>query len=153
MRNTLCRFSFSATCALLLTGIAAAGPPSATDSTPAPGGSAPSASTPGPTASDTAAPERTIYLDDTALAKMQAENPRLYARVQRILTGASVLCQAGSPSVQNVATAEADTCGMLLETSYPPKRKIHFVLGDTTYIAQVVMSSDLPRATPAVLAR
>jgi hypothetical protein len=86
---------------------------------------------------------------------MHIENPDLYGQVQSILTAAQRLCAPGRGTVlQTRPSSKADgpaACGMLLKMSNPPKRQISFTLGDTLYIAQVVITNDLPSALPADL--
>jgi hypothetical protein len=92
-----------------------------------------------------------VYLDGpSALARLEARNPDHYARAARILASANHLCREGRPGLQHAgADLRSFTCGMLLRTSNPPKRRISFRLDDTRYVALVTITDDAPRVIPA----
>jgi hypothetical protein len=132
MRSMLYRLSLSAVSILALTSGCTTQPPLADKTVPA------------------AAPLRTVYLDGpAALARLKAEDPDHYPTVQRILASADVICSPRPGALQQ-AGSDAACEGMFLRTSYPPKREIHFTLGDTRYIALVVLTHAQPELTPAV---
>jgi hypothetical protein len=89
-------------------------------------------------------PQRTpppfVYLyGNSSLNELRATNPNHYARAERILSAADELCKPGPDQVY-FARFEATQIyceQMLLKTSYPPKRKISFILDDVTYVALV----------------
>jgi hypothetical protein len=90
-----------------------------------------------------------VYLDGPAsLAKLEAEDPAHYATVKQILAAADVICAPGPLTLQHAGT-DATCEGMLLRTSYPPKRQISFTLDGTRYIALVVLTKDQPQLIPA----
>jgi hypothetical protein len=93
-----------------------------------------------------------IYLDGpAALARLQAANPRHYARAQQIIAAANELCRPVAGKVQYARFDAKDiSCArMLLRTSNPPKREISFRLDDTRYIALVAVTDDPARLVAA----
>lgn len=109
-----------------------------------------------PPAADTAAAPspaepRTVYLDNpAAVENLKTEDPQHYGQVKAILAAADALCAPGPASIQQArysAKCDAD----FLKTSNPPKKQLSFTLGDTHYIALVVLTHDQPALTPAVV--
>jgi len=94
-----------------------------------------------------------VYLDGpAALARLEATDPKHYPLVQRILASADELCAPRQPTVQYVAPSlpgEPACDGMMLLTSYPPKRVVRFTLDEVRYVALVVLTKDQPRLIPA----
>jgi hypothetical protein len=99
-----------------------------------------------------ASPADVVYLDGPAdLARLRVTNPEHYARAEKILAAANQLCRPkqGDVSYARFQAGEISCSDMLLKTSNPPKRQIHFTLDDTHYIALVVITDDPPRLLPA----
>ncbi len=84
------------------------------------------------------------------LAKLKAANPAHYARAQRLIAAANVLCPPRRARLQG---ADLDSrkvaCGHVFLTSNPPKREISFTLDGTRYEALVTITADPPRAVRA----
>jgi hypothetical protein len=143
MPSTVRRLGLPAICALLSTGLCAAQPPEAAG-----------------TAVPPSPPVRTVYLDGpAAVEQLKTDDPTHYGEVKAILAAADVICAAGPGTVQQTAApglvagpqAHAPRCeAMFLQTSNPPKRQISFTLGDTHYVALVVLTRDKPALTPAL---
>jgi len=81
--------------------------------------------------------------------RIAAENPALAAKIEKILA------QAGDQPPERVATwmkasfdAKDARYGQLLKTSDPPKAELSFVLGGTSYRAEVTLRNARPRLIP-----
>ena len=91
-------------------------------------------------AADTPVIKRTVYLDSVVLEDLKKSNPQRYAQVQRVMASASEMCKPNAARTWALANAPAADCSTLvLKTSYPPKRQIGFAVGDTWYIANVII--------------
>jgi hypothetical protein len=91
--------------------------------------------------------KRTVYLDSVVLEEIRKSNPERYARIRGVMASASQMCKPNAARTWSLAEAEPTDCSsMLLKTSYPPKRQIGFAIGDTRYIAHVIV-----RDAPALL--
>jgi hypothetical protein len=97
------------------------------------------------------AAEEVVYLDASALARLQLTNPNHYARAQRILTAANYLCRPRAPDLYLARFGAQDlSCTpKLLLTSNPPQWRIRFRLDHTRYLATVFVTDDPPRPLPA----
>jgi hypothetical protein len=107
---------------------------------------------PAPAVAATVTPSgvRTVHLNEVLLARMRTQDPQRYEQVQAILIKAAEPCAPEPAHVQEAGTDSPTRCGMsLLETSNPPKRPIRFVVDDTTYTADVLITQDPPRVMPA----
>ncbi|HTY49194.1 MAG TPA: hypothetical protein VMB48_05850 [Steroidobacteraceae bacterium] len=90
-----------------------------------------------------------VYLDEEVLQALRLKDPTRYASVHRVLTSASRVCSFGAPAVQSIADAHDVACQRSLwMTSLPPKRELHFVIGDTLYLAEVTVSDLGVHAVP-----
>jgi hypothetical protein len=100
---------------------------------------------------DTAVITHQIRLDSPdALARLRATNPDHYARAQRIIAAANKLCAAKAAKQQFVELDSGEvSCGILLETSNPPKREVSFKLDATRYVAVVVITDSPPQVVNA----
>lgn len=77
------------------------------------------------------------------LENLRATNPDHYARAQRVIAAANVLCRPSRPKLLSTDLDSRDvSCGHLFLTSNPPKREITFKLDRTTYIALVTVTAD-----------
>jgi hypothetical protein len=84
--------------------------------------------------------KRTVYLDSVVLEELKKSNPERYVQVRRVMTSASEMCKPNAARTWALANAPAPDCSTLvLKTSYPPKRQIGFAVGDTWYIANVIV--------------
>jgi hypothetical protein len=66
----------------------------------------------------------------------------------RLIAAANWLCRPGEPKLQNTDGRDI-SCGMLLLTSDPPKRRLSFTLDNTGYVAIVTITADPARLTSA----
>jgi hypothetical protein len=83
------------------------------------------------------------------LANLRATNPDHYARAQRLIAAANLLCHPGRPQLQSTDLNSRDiSCGHVFLTSNPPKREITFKLDSTTYVALVTITADPPKPVP-----
>ena len=98
-------------------------------------------------ASDSVEIHPSVRLDTPEdLANLRATNPAHYARAQRVLAAANVLCHPGQPQLQSTDLNSRDiSCGHVFLTSNPPKREITFKLDSTTYVALVTVTADPPK--------
>ena len=84
--------------------------------------------------------KRTVFLDSVVLEDIKKSNPERYAQIQRVMASAGEMCKPNAARSWALATASSADCStMVLRTSYPPKRQIRFAVGDTWYIANVVV--------------
>ena len=93
-----------------------------------------------------------IFLDEQALAQLQAANPNHYAQVRRILAAANYLCRPRDPDAylaKKLGAQDPSCTRMTLRTSNPPQWQIGFRLDDTHYAARVVITDDPPRVVHA----
>jgi hypothetical protein len=93
-------------------------------------------------------PDRIVYLEGQAdLDRLKATNPAHYARAEKIIAAANVLCrpEPGAVSYVRFQARDISCSDMLLLASNPPKRQINFTLDDTRYIAVVAVTDDPPR--------
>lgn len=80
------------------------------------------------------------------LENLRATNPDHYARAQRVIAAANVLCPPGRPQLQSIELDSRNLwCGQVFLTSNPPKREITFKLDSTTYVALVTITADPPK--------
>lgn len=80
------------------------------------------------------------------LENLRATNPDHYARAQRVIAAANVLCPPGRPQLQGTELDSRNLlCGQVFLTSNPPKREITFKLDSTTYVARVTITADPPK--------
>jgi len=94
-------------------------------------------------------PKPIVYLTGAVLADLKQSNPGHYDRAQRILAQAKEVCQPGAQERQDVKFDDSLECsGLMLKTTYPPKRQISFRLGDTDYIALVTITAYTPKTVP-----
>ena len=85
--------------------------------------------------------KRTVYLDHVVLEELKKSNPEHYAQAQRVMAAASELCAPNRARLwQAMSVSNGDCSGMVLKTSYPPKRQIGFQIDDTQYIALVTVT-------------
>ena len=105
-----------------------------------------------PAFADSTPSPKVVYLDSAAaLEQLRTSNPAHYAKAERIMAAANVLCRPGRADLQ---AAKKDAAGfscapMLLRTSNPPKRQITFRLDDTRYVALVTVTDDPPQLVSA----
>jgi len=147
MRTSWLILAGAAVCIALAATAAAAAPAPASSADPAP---APSTS-PG-RGVIRIGHHRVVRLDEDALQALRSSDPGRYAAVHRILTSASRICSFGAPAVQSIADAHDVGCQRnLWKTSLPPKRELHFVIGDTFYIAEITVRDLGARITPVLV--
>ena len=80
------------------------------------------------------------------LANLRATNPDHYARAQRVIAAANVLCPPGRPQLQSTELHSGNlSCGQVFLTSNPPKREITFKLDSIKYVALVTITADPPK--------
>jgi hypothetical protein len=85
-------------------------------------------------------PKRTVYLDHVVLEELKKSKPADYAQATKIMAAASELCAPNAARTWQAMQVEGGSCdGMVLKMSYPPKRQIGFQIGDTRYIANVIV--------------
>jgi len=90
-----------------------------------------------------------VYLTGAVLAELKQSNPAQYDRAQRILAQAKEVCQPGAQERLDVKFDDSLECsGLMLKTSYPPKRQISFRLDDTDYIALITVTAYAPKTVP-----
>ena len=86
-------------------------------------------------------PEVTVILDVAGLEQLRTTNPDHYARAQRILAAGTSLCWPAVRGVEakvelaKLRARDVSCDSLLLLTSLPPKRLMHFRLDDTNYEA------------------
>jgi hypothetical protein len=103
-----------------------------------------------------AEPPKTVHLNPLVLEELKKTQPDTYAEARRVMTAASELCAPGVAQAVEARDAQARkrpamTCsGVMLLTSYPPKRQISFIIDDTKYIALVTMKAPPPELRGAV---
>jgi hypothetical protein len=105
-------------------------------------------------AAETPSIKRTVFLDSVVLEDIKKSNPEHYAQIQRVIASASEMCKPNAARSWVLAKAPSADCSMMiLKTSYPPKRQISFALGDTRYIANVVVrdAPALVKAEPGLV--
>jgi|HubBroStandDraft_1064217.scaffolds.fasta_scaffold71053_3 hypothetical protein len=102
-------------------------------------------------ASDPAEIRPPVRLDTPEdLANLRATNPDHYARAQRVIAAANVLCPPGRPQLQSTELDSRNlSCGQAFLTSNPPKREIIFKLDTTKYAALVTITADPPKPVHA----
>lgn len=93
-----------------------------------------------------------VYLDRPgALDAVERANPEHYRRITEILNLATEMpCHEEKFSRELAVKYEATSggCGLVLMTSYPPKRQLSFTLGETIYMVNVTMSDSVGRFFP-----
>jgi hypothetical protein len=103
-----------------------------------------------------AEPPKTVHLNRLVLEELKKTQPDTYAEARRVMAAASELCIPGAAKVVEAREAQARklpaaTCaGVMLLTSYPPKREISFIIDDTKYVALVTMTAPPPELRGAV---
>jgi hypothetical protein len=100
-----------------------------------------------------AAPDQYVYLyGQSDLDRLRTTNPGHYARAERIMAAANVLCRPkpGDVSYAQYDARDISCINMLLKTSNPPKRQISFTLDATRYIALVVITDDPARLVQVI---
>jgi hypothetical protein len=103
---------------------------------------------------ETPSVKRTVYLDSVVLEDIKTSNPERYAQIQHVMASASEMCKPNAARSWSLANApSADCSAMVLKTSYPPKRQISFAIGNTRYIANVIVrdAPALVKAEPGAL--
>jgi hypothetical protein len=85
---------------------------------------------------------RVVDLDKpSALEALQQLNPTHYEKIRQIVTG---ILQQPDAAVPGWMRANFDARGVLYSqiemTSYPPKRRLSFALGDTRYVVVVTLT-------------
>jgi len=93
-----------------------------------------------------------VYLDGPrALDRLRETNYRHYLRAMKIMEAADELCRPQRARIEYAKfdAQDIECVNMLLLTSNPPKRQIHFRLDDTRYIALVVVDDDPPMLVSA----
>jgi len=84
--------------------------------------------------------KRTVYLDRVVLEDLKKSSPARYAQVRSVMAAASEICAPNAGRQWAIANVESASCfGMVLKTSYPPKREIGFQIDDTWYVALVTV--------------
>jgi hypothetical protein len=99
----------------------------------------------------TVIPRRSIDLDQPgALEALQRSNPTHYAKIQKILDRLPLQPEAKVPRwIQANFDARDATYGLMLLTSFPPKRRVSFTLDDTRYEAIVTLANWRGEKVPA----
>ena len=84
---------------------------------------------------------------------VQLEKPEHFSRIAQIRTLASRMpcfTEEFGRTLQVKFEAREASCGVLLMTSYPSKRRLSFALGDARYVTVVTMDESENRLTPAL---
>ena len=77
-----------------------------------------------------------------ALATLEHDNPRHFAKVERILREAPQIPLLSLPGwLRTQFAADEVAAPFLIRTSYPAKARLSFVLDDTRYVASVVLAT------------
>ena len=84
--------------------------------------------------------KRTVYLNHVMLEELKKSNPERYARIRGVMAAASEFCGPNAARQWDVANVPSASCsGMLLKTSFPPKREVGFQIDETWYVALVTV--------------
>jgi hypothetical protein len=87
-----------------------------------------------------------------AMDAVQREKPEHFGKIAQIRTLASRMpcfTEEFGRAIQVKFEARDASCGVLLMTSYPSKRRLSFALGEARYVTVVTMDESENRLTPA----
>jgi hypothetical protein len=97
-----------------------------------------------------AGPTKRVDLDQPGrLDSLAVENPAHHRKALEYIRAAEKLPCTWAPKTQEAHYDPSKCSGALLLTSFPPKRRLAFVLDDTRYVAVVTLTEPGPRLMPA----